>query len=372
MGIKIYNSDGTYTKEFKALEKKVMDANPSIYGDGKTGGRSKQVGGTGRRNTILYDGDKIYLPKYSIKTGKTEKVLVDTKMKPTGKYEYVSKNPPTWTKTTTITKVPLQEEPKPEPTPGPQGPPGKDGVGIKDVDLKDGKLIFLMTDGTTQEVDASSIMGKDGKDGVGVEDIKVDGDKMIFIMSDGTEKEVPVAGLQGADGKDGVGIDKIEVKDGKIVFIMTDGSEQTIDASAFKGEDGESAYELAVKHGFTGTEEEWLESLKGETIEKTWVDGEILKIETSTGRIIEVGDVVKTELEQAIEEGIVPEGTTFMQWIEFKTPRAKVDPADGNVYVWQFGDWAKDESGNRIRIDGEDGEILYTPEQAQEQQPREE
>lgn len=30
------------------------------------------------------------------------------------------------------------------------------------------------------------------------------------------------------------------------------------------GADGKSAYELAVKHGFIGTEQEWLESLRGE------------------------------------------------------------------------------------------------------------
>lgn len=30
------------------------------------------------------------------------------------------------------------------------------------------------------------------------------------------------------------------------------------------GKDGASAYEIAVEHGFEGTEEEWLESLKGE------------------------------------------------------------------------------------------------------------
>ena len=31
-----------------------------------------------------------------------------------------------------------------------------------------------------------------------------------------------------------------------------------------RGRDGKSAYEIAVAHGFTGTEEEWLESLRGE------------------------------------------------------------------------------------------------------------
>ena len=31
-----------------------------------------------------------------------------------------------------------------------------------------------------------------------------------------------------------------------------------------KGEDGASAYQIALKNGFVGTEQEWLESLKGE------------------------------------------------------------------------------------------------------------
>lgn len=35
-----------------------------------------------------------------------------------------------------------------------------------------------------------------------------------------------------------------------------------------KGEDGDSAYEIAVKNGFIGTEQEWLASLKGEKGEK--------------------------------------------------------------------------------------------------------
>lgn len=30
-----------------------------------------------------------------------------------------------------------------------------------------------------------------------------------------------------------------------------------------KGKDGKSAYEIAVEHGYQGTEEQWLESLKG-------------------------------------------------------------------------------------------------------------
>ena len=35
-----------------------------------------------------------------------------------------------------------------------------------------------------------------------------------------------------------------------------------------KGKDGKSAYEIAVEHGYQGTEEQWLESLKGEKGDK--------------------------------------------------------------------------------------------------------
>lgn len=37
------------------------------------------------------------------------------------------------------------------------------------------------------------------------------------------------------------------------------------------GNDGRSAYEIAREHGFTGTEAEWLASLKGDNGDKTYV-----------------------------------------------------------------------------------------------------
>ena len=61
--------------------------------------------------------------------------------------------------------------------------------------------------------------------------------------------------LKGADGKDGVdgknGIDGANGKDG---INGKDGAD---------GKDGLSAYEIALKNGFVGTESEWLDSLKG-------------------------------------------------------------------------------------------------------------
>lgn len=40
---------------------------------------------------------------------------------------------------------------------------------------------------------------------------------------------------------------------------------QSVAGGGGTGADGKSAYEIAWDHGFRGTEEEWLESLKGET-----------------------------------------------------------------------------------------------------------
>jgi len=67
----------------------------------------------------------------------------------------------------------------------------------------------------------------------------------------GTETEW-LKSLRGTDGKDGLpGKDGENGVDGK---NGTDG---------INGSDGKSAYIIAVEHGFTGTETEWLQSLKG-------------------------------------------------------------------------------------------------------------
>lgn len=57
------------------------------------------------------------------------------------------------------------------------------------------------------------------------------------------------SGLKGEDGRDGM-----DGKDGKDGMDGKDGQD---------GQDGASAYEIAVEHGYVGTEEEWLASLHG-------------------------------------------------------------------------------------------------------------
>ena len=82
----------------------------------------------------------------------------------------------------------------------------------------------------------------------------------------GTETEW-LESLKGVDGKDGVngkdgcdgrnGVDGLPGKDGK------NGADGLPGRDGINGSDGKSAYIIAVEHGFSGTETEWLQSLKG-------------------------------------------------------------------------------------------------------------
>lgn len=82
----------------------------------------------------------------------------------------------------------------------------------------------------------------------------------------GTETEW-LESLKGVDGKDGVngkdgcdgrnGVDGLPGKDGK------NGADGLPGRDGIDGIDGKSAYIIAVEHGFSGTENEWLQSLKG-------------------------------------------------------------------------------------------------------------
>lgn len=129
--------------------------------------------------------------------------------------------------------------------------------------------------------------GRDGKDGLSIRGLP---------GPVGLRGEPGLNGRDGIDGRDGADapyITDIDVeKDGKkirFVFYMSDGTkirtnsiatssdstQQFITAggaysvnqgggSGTPGADGKSAYEIAVDNGFVGTEQEWLDSLKGE------------------------------------------------------------------------------------------------------------
>ena len=60
------------SEEYNTLLNAVMDANPQIYGT-KEGGWREEVGGEGRQNAVLYQGDNIVLPDFQyVKQAKPE------------------------------------------------------------------------------------------------------------------------------------------------------------------------------------------------------------------------------------------------------------------------------------------------------------
>ena len=102
---------------------------------------------------------------------------------------------------------------------------GKDGKSAYEIAVENG---FVGTEIEWLE----SLKGLDGKDGINGKD-----------------------GVDGAPGQDG--IDGQPGKDG------IDGQNGADGQDGVNGSDGKSAYIIAVEHGFTGTETEWLTSLKG-------------------------------------------------------------------------------------------------------------
>ena len=117
----------------------------------------------------------------------------------------------------------------------------------------------------------SGLPGKDAPKITGVT-LNDDQTQIIFTMSDGTHLEssfkAPTA-IPGKDGKDAPKITGANYKANQLIFSLSDGS--TISATlpdltgprGDKGSDGLSAYQIAVSKGFKGSEQDWLNSLKG-------------------------------------------------------------------------------------------------------------
>ena len=101
------------------------------------------------------------------------------------------------------------------------------------------------------------------------------------------------------------------------------------------GVDGKSAYEIAVENGFEGSEQEWLESLKG----KDGIDG-------TDG---------KSAYEIALDNGF--EGTE-QEWLESLKGKDGIDGADGSD-----GEPGQDGTDGRgivnITYDAEDNLLVF-------------
>ena len=125
----------------------------------------------------------------------------------------------------------------PEGPAGPEGPEGEKGLGIASIEKT----------ATVGKVDTYTITYDDGT-------------TSTFTVTNGDDGS---QGIQGPKGNDGHS-PTITIKDGN---WHIDGEDTGVSAvNGAEGDDGLSAYEIYIKYHpeYTGTEEEWIESLKGE------------------------------------------------------------------------------------------------------------
>jgi len=125
---------------------------------------------------------------------------------------------------------------------------------------------------------------------------------------------VQIPGLPGRDGRDGT-----PGKDGE------------------NGRDGKSAYEVAVDNGFVGTEQEWLESLKGRdgvsgTSEAVSLNFPSIKSMLDDRAIIANSDSLEDILRAIVKE-VVPDGEYSNHLAEFTLVNEKVEPGSTTVEI---------------------------------------
>ena len=158
---------------------------------------------------------------------------------------------------------------------GPQGPAGKngtngkDGLSAYDIARKHGSLLsepdwLASLRGAPGPAGAPGKNGTNGKDGASAYDIARKNGSLLSETDWLASLRGPAGpvGPQGPAGKDG--LDGLRGPQGPKGDIGLRGAPGTPGQDGTPGKDGESAYELAVRYGYIGTEPEWVASLKGE------------------------------------------------------------------------------------------------------------
>jgi hypothetical protein len=108
--------------------------------------------------------------------------------------------------------------------------------------------------------------------------------------TEGATQEGTLDVMDGVDGNDGLGIKSVTINASNHLIITYDDdtTEDAGEVQTVQGEDGKSAYEIAVEHGYSGTEEEWLASLKGEDGEEGFSPTITVKESTSEKYVLTI------------------------------------------------------------------------------------
>lgn len=152
---------------------------------------------------------------------------------------------------------------------------GENGISIKNAIVNPlGHLLITLTN--DEVIDCGIVKGKDGNsimikgslsstDELPTENQEIgdcyliDGNLWIYTNSDENENINGFQNIGKIQGPEGRGINNVTIDNkGNLIIYYSDDTTNNIGKIT-----GDSAYEIAVKNGFNGTETEWLESLKG-------------------------------------------------------------------------------------------------------------
>ena len=182
---------------------------------------------------------------------------------------------------------------------------------LKGADGKDG------TDGLPGKDGIDGKNGADGHDGVNGIDGKSAYEIAVANGFIGTESEW-LESLKGSDGRDGIdGKDGADGQPGKNGIDGDPGAD---------GTDGKSAYIIAVEHGFTGTETEWLASLKG-------ADGKDAP-EVDMSNYATKDELQKLEENAAYLENLIKNSTSISYTVLFEASADALTAYGENIYTY--------------------------------------
>lgn len=124
------------------------------------------------------------------------------------------------------------------------------------------------------------------------------------------------------------------------------------------GDDGKSAYEIALEHGFVGTEQEWLDSLKGNADKaKQYTLEAQAYVQSARNEVIQAGNYA-TEAKgyrdetQAIKDSFNPDVTSAIRAIRAEKEEAEAKKA----LVDEAADKAR---ADRLQADADAEEVRY-------------
>ena len=139
---------------------------------------------------------------------------------------------------------------------GKNGNDGQDGASPTISISQDG---YWVINGKVTNVSASGKTGRSGDDGKSAYEIAVEngfeGDEEAWLES--------LKGQDGENGENGEDGTTPTITINNEGYWVINGVVTPVSALGTVGENGKTAYELAVEHGYTGSEAQWLESLKG-------------------------------------------------------------------------------------------------------------